>query len=546
MRAAIYARYSIDLQREASIEDQIRLCTARIAAEGWQLSGTFSDPEVTGSILLRPGYQKLLEGVRSGAFDVVVAEALDRLTRDQEDVAALFKHLRFHSVPLVTVAEGLISELHIGLKGCMNAIFLRDLGQKVHRGLEGRIRKGRAGGGLCYGYEVCVEYDGRGERVHGGRRINKVEAAVVRWIFEQFAAGRSPRWIAKQLNANGVKGPRGKAWGPSTIYGNWRRGTGILNNELYIGKLVWNRQHFMLDPATRKRVPRLNPTNAWVTQDVPELRIIDDTLWSLVKQRQELTRHEIMTESSGIRSERARRAAHLLSGLLKCGVCGGGFSKVSNEHYGCSTARNRGTCNNLLTIRRDVLEASVLSGLKTQLMDPDLVREFVAEYHRELNRLNSDKEHEADRLRAELARVERQIRAIIDAIKDGLRTSTMKSELEALEARKVELVTAINQAPAAPAPRLHPRLADVYRQKVARLEEELNRDEVRTEATGAIRSLIETIRLVPENERLEIELVGDLASILALSQKENPRRGAAGVPVTLVAGRGFEPLTFRL
>ncbi|HTZ86870.1 MAG TPA: recombinase family protein, partial [Solirubrobacteraceae bacterium] len=535
MRAAIYARYSSDLQRDVSIQDQVRLCSARILAEGWTLADTYTDYEITGSIRLRPGYQKLLDGARDGAFDVVLAEGLDRLTRDMEDVSALYKHLTFHNVPLITIAEGLISELHVGLKGTMNALFLKDLGLKVRRGLEGRVRQGRAGGGLCYGYVVAVEYDSRGERVHGGRRINDVEAAVVLWIFEQFVSGRSPRAIAKQLNADGVKGPHGKAWGPSTIYGNWRRGTGILNNELYIGRLIWNRQRYVRDPTSRKRVARLNPPDAWVIQEVPELRIIDDALWAEAKRRQQAMRDVITAAEHGVRAERARRPTYLLSGLLRCGECGGGFSKVSEHHYGCSAARNRGTCTNLLTIRRDLLEASVLNGLKSELMKPERVKEFVADYHQELNRLNAGREQDHLGKRQELQRVERQMRAIIDAIKDGLRTAAMKDELVALEAKKSELVTELEHAPAAPAPRLDPKLADVYREQVARLEEELDRDDVRATSAQALRALIDTIRLVPEQGQLEIELDGDLAAILELASK-HPRRGAAGVPVTLVAG----------
>src|SRR6266542_1157264 len=69
-------------------------------------------------------------------------------------------------------------------------------------------------------------------------------------------------------------------------------------------------------------------------------------------------------QGQGIRSERARRPSYLLSGLLKCGGCGGGFSKISQSHYGCSTARNKGTCDNLQAVRRDKLEATVLDGLK--------------------------------------------------------------------------------------------------------------------------------------------------------------------------------------
>src|SRR5258707_3638287 len=140
MRAVTSARYSSDLQREASIEDQIRVCRQRIEREGWQLGSTYSDAASSGASRLRPGYQKLLEDARAGEFDVVVAEALDRLSRDQEDVASLYKHLSFSSVKLITVAEGEIAELHVGFKGTMNAIFLKYLRQKVHRGLEGRVR----------------------------------------------------------------------------------------------------------------------------------------------------------------------------------------------------------------------------------------------------------------------------------------------------------------------------------------------------------------------------------------------------------------------
>ncbi len=90
MRAAIYARYSSDNQREASIEDQIRVCRERIEREGWSLVEVYADAAVSGATTLRPGYQKMLEDARNGGFDVVVAEALDRLSRDQEDVAGLY------------------------------------------------------------------------------------------------------------------------------------------------------------------------------------------------------------------------------------------------------------------------------------------------------------------------------------------------------------------------------------------------------------------------------------------------------------------------
>ena len=95
------------------------------------------------------------------------------------------------------------------------------------------------------------------------------EAAIVRRIFNDYMAGASPKQIAKALNREGMRGPRGALWSPSTIHGNPKRGIGILHNELYIGRMVWNRQRFLKDPDTGKRVARPNPQSEWITKDVP-------------------------------------------------------------------------------------------------------------------------------------------------------------------------------------------------------------------------------------------------------------------------------------
>ena len=127
MRVSIYARYSSDLQRAASIEDQFLVCKERIAREQWTLAATYADRGISGANLLRPGYQQLLTAARSGEFDIVLAEALDRISRDQEHVASFYKQMSFAGVRVVTLAEGEIGELHVGLKGTMNALFLKTL-----------------------------------------------------------------------------------------------------------------------------------------------------------------------------------------------------------------------------------------------------------------------------------------------------------------------------------------------------------------------------------------------------------------------------------
>src|SRR5262249_49695802 len=375
---------------------------------------------------------------------------------------------------LLTSAEGEISELHVGLKGTMNALFLKDLAQKVRRGLEGRVGEGRSGGGLCFGYDLVQVHDARGELIHGGRTINQAEAAIVRRIYTEFANGKSPRRIAIDLNRATVPGPQGGQWGPSTINGNAARGTGILNNELYIGRLVWNRLRYVKDPRTGKRVSRLNGPKEWVTQDVPGLGIVEQALWDRVKARQkELacdTRPDVRGQTAFWQRQRPR---FLVSGLAKCGCCGASYVKISQNLFGCAAARDRGTCTNRLNIRIDTLENEILDGLRHRLMAPDLFKVFCEEFHRELNRIRIEESAGLEAKRMELARIEGRLPRLAELItEDEAPVRALKDELRILERRQSELTNELAGA-SSPAPLIHPNLAEVYRQKVAALNEAL-------------------------------------------------------------------------
>ena len=133
---------------------------------------------------------------------------------------------------------------------------------------------------------------------------------------------------------------------------------------------------------------------------------------------------------------------------------------------------------------------------------------------------------------------------MIEAIKAGVPGTTVKDEMAILEARRTELL-ALSQAAPPPMPRLHPNLAVLYRQKVIKLAESLNDDRTRLEAAECLRELIEEIRLVPEDGKLRIEIYGELAALLSLANKR-PSSKETGAQITMVAGVGFEPTTFRL
>ena len=555
-RVALYARYSTDNQSANSIEDQFRICREHADRERWKVIATYHDAAISGaSVILRPGVQTLLQDAQRGKFEVVLAEALDRMSRDQADVATLFKHLRFAGVQIVTLSEGEISELHVGLKGTMNALFLKDLAAKTHRGIRGRVEKGKSGGGLCYGYDVVKHADAEGEPIRGGRTINEGEAAVIRRVFREFAAGISPRAIARRLNDEGIAAPDGALWTDSTLRGHAARGTGLLNNELYVGKLVWNRLRYVKDPATGKRVSRLNPREKWITTEVPELRIVDDALWQAAKARQgelAIKYANVITATRAAHANRlsgTHRPRSLLSGLLVCGCCGGPYALRGQDRYACSSHVMNGSCTNSRSITREALEARMLDGLRERLMAPEVAAEAMRAYAEETNRLNRERRSSGDADRRELDKIGRSIKEIVTLIEDGRGSRALVARLPELEAREDELKARLSHAPV-DIPDIHPNIAGIYRRKVERLAEALRRPQERDEAAEAIRALIERITLTPGPRRGEIAatLHGDLGTILEwTAQKANtPGTGAPGVSVSVVAGVGFEPTTFRL
>ena len=498
MKVALYARYSSENQRDASIEDQLRLCRLHAEKQGWTVVDSYTDRAISGASLLRPGIQELINDAMRGRFVVVLAEAMDRLSRDQEDIAGLFKRITYAGVKIVTLSEGDMTHLHVGLKGTMNALFLKDLADMTRRGLRGRVEHGKSGGGLCFGYDVVKQLAANGEPIRGDRTINEVEANIVRRIFADYLDGKSSRAMAFELNREGVPGPQGSEWGPSTIHGNPKRGVGILNNELYIGRLVWNRLRYVKDPDTGKRVSRLNPESEWMIQDVPELRIVDQETWDTVKVRQQALAYEPSAPGENRLNER-RRPRHLFAGLVQCGCCGGGYTMISKDLLGCATARNKGTCDNRLNIRRDAFETSVLSGLQTHLMEPELFKEFCDEFTREVNRQRMERGADLFAMREELPRITRELEKIMDLyLKDAMPIDMVKERSSKLEARRAELTRLLADAEEPP-PLLHPNMAEIYHQRIAALYESLQVEDEKAKAADIFRTLVQQVLLVPEN-----------------------------------------------
>jgi hypothetical protein len=323
----------------------------------------------------------------------------------------------------------------------------------------------------------------------------------------------------------------------------------VLHNEIYIGKLVWNRQSFFKDPRTRKRVPRYNPKASWIIHEVPELRIVEQDLWERVHARlAAISASAPVAKARRTEFWKHRRKRHILTGLVFCAACGSPYAAAGRHYLACSAARRQGTCESRRGIPRPALEDLVLDALKHHLLKPDHVEEFIREFHRELNQQRRAAEAAYAAKERELETLNGRVAHLVDAIADGFRAPDLQQRLDGLVHRRSTLERELSARPAA-LPRLHPNLAKIYRQKVARLHEALANSSDRDEALEIVRGLIERVAVTPSatDRSFSVELVGDIANMVALlpgteAIKREPFRSS----VKVVAGEGLEPPTLGL
>ncbi len=547
LRVISYQRYSSDNQSDASIEDQRRLCRNWIEREAAQIAGEYADHAYSGATLLRPGYQALMADVLAGKADVVLTESLDRISRDQEHLAAFFKQCEYAGVRVVSLSDGDVGPLHISMRGVMGSMFLRDLSDKTRRGVEGRILKGRSHGAPPYGIRVVRKLTAAGELDTGLREVDPDKAVVVERIFRDYACGKSPLRIARELNEAGIPGPSGGMWHQATIRGRPTRGEGLLRNRAYIGEIVWNRRRNARDPITGATVRRLNPASKFTHGQAPDLRIISDELWNDVQARlasEALPPRGSKTGRSGAQGFWTGRRVLLLTGKIFCGVCGGPVSASGGLYLGCVAARHH-TCSNRRTHLRAKLEAAVLETFASNFMQADALEGFIQAVNAEFKRRIKEVTANQDSVRRELAQVDRQLGNLMDRILDGLSGVTVQKTLSDLEARRERLAGELALASEKP-PSLDVDLARKYREYLAGLHGAVH-DKSNPELLEAARAMIERVTIFPgegEGDPPELEIVGALTNMLTAAGAKippaaaNDLRGQSVTALSLKAASG--------
>lgn len=211
----------------------------------------------------------MLASAHRGEFDILLVDDLSRLSRDQIELLTVTKTLHHLGIRIVGVSDSSDthrngSKLEISMRGLINELYLDELAEKTHRGLKGQALEGLCTGGLPYGY--------RSVEAEKGRRAEIVdeEAQWVRFIFDRYAAGWNPRQIANELNRLGVPSPRGGTWTHAVLYPDKKKHLGMLANELYNGRLIWNRTDWVKDPVNGRRRRRIRPREEWVVIECPK------------------------------------------------------------------------------------------------------------------------------------------------------------------------------------------------------------------------------------------------------------------------------------
>jgi site-specific DNA recombinase len=236
VKAAIYARYSSDNQREESIDAQVRAIKEYCTHNNIQIVKLYTDEAKTATTDDRPGFLQMVKDSELGIFNLVIVHKLDRFARDRYDSAFYKRQLKRNGVRLISVLEQLDDSpesiiLESVLEG-MAEYYSANLAREVMKGMkETALQCKHTGGKPPLGYDVAEDKT---------YIINEQEAQAVRLIFNMYATGKGYNEIIDKLNKEGYRTQTGRKFGKNSIHD-------ILRNEKYRGIYIFNRDTNLLD-----------------------------------------------------------------------------------------------------------------------------------------------------------------------------------------------------------------------------------------------------------------------------------------------------------
>ena len=401
MTAVIYARYSSDNQREESIEGQIRECTAYAEKNGITVVKHYIDRALSAKTDNRPDFQQMIKDSEKRLFDIVLVWKLDRFARNRYDSAHYEYQLERNHVKLVSATEP-ISDGPAGImvKSMLTGMaeyYSAELSEKVVRGMTENVLKGKYNGGtIPIGYTVDEEKF---------FQIDPLKAPFVVEAFQRYNDGATMKELMNWLNDSGVTTNRNQKFTYNSIQT-------LLTNRRYIGE---NRFKDIVMPDS---IPV-----------IIEKELFDSVQDKIAKNRRAPARHKAEDD-------------YLLTTKLFCGMCGAmmfgecGTSRNKNVHhyYKCANAKRTKTCKKK-TVRKEWLEDLVVNETMKMIRDDDCIRSIVDA----VMILQEQENTVLPLLEKQMKDIERGIENLLNAIQEGILTSSTKGRLEKLEAQQKEL-----------------------------------------------------------------------------------------------------------
>ncbi len=337
-------------------------------------------------------------------------------------------------------------------------------------------------------------------------------------IFAEYVEGQTARAIARALNHDGIRPPRGTRWNASTINGNASRGYGIILNDLYAGRIVWNRVRMLKDPDTGKRISRVNAREEWQSAEAPHLRIVDPEVWERAQALKSSKAHNPKHEQ--------RRPRRILSGLLRCGACGGGMSTHGRDRHGklrvrCTAQAESGSCSSAKSFPLERIEAAVFDGMREHLRNPRLIEVYVRSYNAERERALAETTSRRSTIEARLARLAARRDRMLDMLLDDVVNEAVgRAHMAAMKEEQLTLEAELAAAGEPQQPlTLHPATLERYLETVDRLALALADHADSTDRRSVVadfRALVQsvTVHSRGSHQGFEVEVKGRLAALI--------------------------------
>ena len=402
--AVIYARYSSERQTEQSIEGQLRVCNEYAERNDIVVIDTYIDRAMTGKNDKRTAFQKMLKDSFKKSWNYVIVYRTDRFGRNKYEIAINKHTLKINGIKLLSAMEnipdtpeGIILE---SLLEGMAEYYSAELAQKVSRGMnESRLKGQFTGGKIVYGYKV------ENKKV----LIDEETANVVRYIYEQYAAGVYVKDIIQDLNNKGIT-RNGYPFKMTSVYD-------MLANEKYIGILRHKDEVF---------------TNIYP-------RIIPDDIYQIVKRKLEINKH-------GMKSTEAQ---YILRKKMHCGYCGGVMyaesgtarDKTTRRYYKCSSRKMKSTSCNKTQLKKEEIEDLIVDVTKKAFNKENL--NYIADELIKESRIETEDKSILTALEKEQNNIEKSINNLITAMEQGIISDSTKTRLDELEKQKNELLAKI-------------------------------------------------------------------------------------------------------